>query len=184
MLLDLEATQEAPGQPELLSDLPARALATVVRDIEGEAGGRKRSTLARRFLAQLPKGITSQDYTVEHAGVVLVTAKIHDSAVAATSTSLPHLERIQGFIAGVGFDPSTISFRTNRRQRLTRSASEAVVQQALELRDGPVEAMCVAGPSPRVVWVRAAGVAAIPGDDERSASLRTRWERTLAILAR
>lgn len=181
--LDLEAVQALSGQQVLIPDLPARALATVVRDIKGEAAGRKRSALARSFLSQLPAGVSTQDYTVEHDGVVLVTETIANSVVETAASASPHLQRVAGFIAGVGFDPLTISFRTAKRQRLTVAATDVLVKQALELRDRPIEAMCLAGPRPRVLWVRASGRRDLPSGRDRSEILRKQWARTLAILA-
>lgn len=184
VLLELEATQVAPGQQTLVRDLPALALTTVVRDIKSEAAGRRKSALARRFLAQLPVGITEQGYKVEFDGVVLVEERIADSVVEGGAAALPHLQRVRGHIAGVGFDPLTISFRTAKRSRFTVPASEGLVQAALELRGQDIEAMCLAGPRPRVIWVRAADAGATPDGAERSAFIRQRWAKTLAILAK
>ena len=100
-----------------------------------------------------------------------------------TTVASPHLQRVAGFIAGVGFDPLTISFRTAKRQRLTAAATDVLVKQALELRDRPIEAMCLAGPRPRVLWVRASGQRDLPSGRDRSEILRKQWARTLAILA-
>lgn len=184
VVLDLEATQKSAGQQPFSPDLPARALVAVVRDIKGEAEGRDRSVLARRFLDQLPCGVRVQEYTVEHEGVPLISEKISESAARALPAHLPRLERVVGSIVGVGFEPgrSTITFKT-RRQRLTRGASEQLVERALALRGRAVEAMCLVGPTTRVLWLRPAGEEnVVTPDDERSSILRNRWARTLAIL--
>lgn len=180
--LDLEAIQVAPGQQTLTRDLPARALVTVVGDIKAEAAGYKRSALAQRFLKQLPAGLTEQGYRVEHDGVVLVDEHIADSVVESTADALPRLQCVRGLIAGVGFDPPSISFRTAKRHRFTMPANEELVQQALDLREQPVEAMCLAGQRPRVIWVRKDSTGSVPDGAARSAVIRHRWARTLEIL--
>lgn len=182
--LDFEAVQAETGQQTLARDLPARALQTVVRDIQAEASGHKRSALAHRFLGQMPAGITEQEYRVEHDGVVLIEAMIATSVVEVAANALPSLQRIQGSIAGVGFDPLRIAFRTATRHKLTVPATETLVEQALELRGQTIEAMCLAGERPRVLWVRATGTGVIPDGAERSRVIRERWATTLAILAK
>lgn len=74
--------------------------------------------------------------------------------------------------------------RTDEGEEVTLGAS-GPAEDAAALTGAELEALYVAEPNPRLVWLRRAGAPAeLPPPERRSQAIRERWARTLEILSR
>ncbi len=173
-----------PPSP-LYSDLPARAVERLVRDIEAEAKGVLQNASVRRYLASLPAGVESQRYTARRDGTVFADAELGRATLPEVPRELPKLIQLRGSVIAVGFDPGTpfVSLRQDRRT-LRCSATKELVDLAVSLRGGDVEATLLDSSEPRLLALRSA-----EGPSERRpleatlALMDARWGQTLARLA-
>ena len=176
------------AQPSLFhEDLPERALSRVLDDISHEARGLIRSSVARKFLQSLPRGVRSQDYTLAVEGKEPLRVSVGEAQLADPPEPPISARRITGSIHAVTFRPGepTITVKTAGDGQVTCAATEALVEQALALRAREVIAMVVFAKPARLIWLAASdSPPAVPDDAARTEQFAVRWSRTLERLAR
>ncbi len=185
--LDFACVQQL--QPSETGDLwlTAGAITRVLEDLEEEAKGVPRNAAVRKYLEALPPYVTKQVYVARSNGEVLREVSIGDVTIAQLPASLPRVLRFTGRLARVFFDPGTekVSIRTAETARvMTLDASPALVERALELRQGDVVATVLTGAKNRLLRIDAADAPAGSESAERLRYISTRWAGALAKLAK
>lgn len=142
----------APGQSaEPMDSLADQTCAEFLSAVEQESSGQLRNGMVREYLRALPKGVTSQLYTVRRSDGVDQTVEIKHVAIAKLPADAPGLSEFDANIVGVGFEPGRLEVRLlelKGRHLLTCSATQALVERALALRSQPVRALMVTTPDP------------------------------------
>lgn len=183
----LAVARPDPRSPQLsfYSDLPARAVERLVRDIEAEARGVLQNASVRRYLASLPPGVSRQKYTARRDGALLAEVEFGHVTLPEQPTELPRLVRVKGSVVAVGFEPGA-AFATIKyeRRNVRCAATTELVEHALSLRGAEVEAAILESAEPRLIWLRSAGIRVEPRPlEEALAQMDARWGQTLARLA-
>lgn len=187
-----EADAQVGLFPQLPGDLPTQALARVLDDIQKESQGHLVSALARDYLRALPRGVTSHDYDLRQDGVSVKRVQVQESRLPEVPPALSYTSKITGYIVALGFEPGTVTIRdgSDRKSKITCSATEEQIATAIDLRSRDVVAMCVSTGDakqsrPRLLWLRdATSPPVAPDEDTRAARFLEDWRETLAILAR
>lgn len=172
-------------QVNLFNDLPARAVERLVQDIHAEARGVAQSAAARKYLASLPSGVTRQKYTAVQDGTTLVEVEFGHATLPEFPPDLPRLIRVRGNVVAVGFEPAAPFVTIRSEGRASRCvATKELVDLALALRGGEVEAAILETQDSRLMWIRSAEGEIIRSSlNEALARMDARWGRTLARLA-
>lgn len=175
-----------PAQP-LFPDLPDRAARAFIDGIKQEIAGQLADASIRKFLRQLPEGLTHQRYTYIDSAGTATEAVVTDMHLPEIPT-LGRLERYSGDVIGVDFPPAPPQVRLgDARRRVVVEASSDEVERALALRGASVEAL--------VLHRRTGGKRLLrlhrPDEgppsttaDEQAAALFARWGPLLERLAR
>lgn len=171
------------------NDLPTRAAARLLEDIEAEASGKIQSFMAREYLKSLPTGVTQHDYDLSQGGTKVKTVHVQGTLASEIPAEMPKLLHVRGKVAAVAFEPSSVTIRADVEEgrRITARCPEELVDKAIALRHSDVVALVSAGIGNRcrLVWIRdAAEHRQVPGADDRAQALSEAWSTTLAILAR
>lgn len=168
-----------------IDELPARAAEKLVRDLEAESKGVLQSAAARRYLRSLPSGVKRQVYLAARDGVALAKVEFGETHLSKPLEELPRLVRITGHVVAVGFDPGSASVTLRSEQGTQKfAATTAGTERAIALRGTEVLAAALIVKEPRLLWIRSASE---PRQTismaETMHHLKTRWGRTLAVLA-
>ncbi len=183
--LAVARTDPRNPQSSLYSDLPARTLERLVHDIEAEAKGVLQNASVRRYLASLPAGVESQKYAARRDGVVFAEAEFGRATLPDLPAELPKLVRLRGSVVAVGFEPGTpfVSLKQDKRT-LRCSATKELVDLAVSLRHGDVEATILDSSEPRLLGLRGAESPLERRSLDAALTLMdARWGQTLARLA-
>lgn len=187
----LRLTPEQSAQAaDPVSSLADQTCAEFVTAIEHESAGRLRNGMVREYLRVLPAGVRSQSYSVQRSDGTVLRAQVAQLALAQLPADAPALDEVVGSIMGVSFDPSRLEVRLQdpkSKRTLACSATEALVNQAVELRAVPVRALMVqhAGKL-RLLRLRPADAgddAIRPATESYDAALWGRWDDLLQRFA-
>ena len=167
--------------------LAVDAVEELLASIAAETQGHPRSLMVRKYLGVLPHGVRKQKYELRRNGTSLRTVEVSDYELPAVSQGLPELLRVVGRVAGVGFEPGRLEVRLlgSDDKATICGATEAQVEEALRLRHEPIEALAVVEERARLLWIRGQNQPPIfATEEERRASIFTRWDETLRRLAK
>lgn len=202
-LLDLELRTIEPGSVVPVFDCVVRqslqqtlfpshelaelAVERVLRDIENEGKGKRRSASVRKYLEALPEGIVQQRYVARRDNEVFIDLSVENPTLAPLPTPLARLIKISGSVISVGFPPgqSFIGLKTDLRNMIRCEATPEQANAALDLRNVPVTAAILEGKDIRLLWIRAAtDEPQAPTTTETFDHITSVWSKTMEILAR
>ena len=183
--------QVAPGENlafPMEDSLPVRAIRRLIELIDLESRGQAANVPVRKFLKQLPQGLTRQSFEAWDGSVSLGKVQINRVDLPAIPESRFHtLCRSTGCVVGVGFEEgkTEVRFLDDERRRVTCPATGAPVEQALARRGRRDSAHMLRGGSPRLLWIRDSEKPLRLLDPQARADyLFTSWENTLHGLAK
>jgi hypothetical protein len=182
----LTITEAAPEAFERY-DLPALAAARLLQDIDAERSGTPRNAAVRRYLASIPPGVTMQRYRATSGVEVLGEIAFESIKLTSAPDDVPRLQRFEGRVGSVSFDPSSPHVLLRSAARSVRcSATRQQIDRALAIRGHDIVAVILHGRrEPRLIWIRTAAEAALTPPLERTVEhLRSDWGETLRELAR
>lgn len=172
--------------PMALDALEASAAQALVRQLEDAQAGRVVSETARSIIQLMPAG-TTHSYWARRADQLLASAVIGTVDIPERRVSMVRSRRIVGTIAGLMFDKPGVHVRDQEGKTIRLRATEDQVNDALALRDGPVEVQALLrknGPD-KLLWVRPAHVQLeVVTGDQRLDHFTDRWGEVLERLAR
>ena len=170
----------------LFDDLAPRTVEKFVAALADEGRGVARSVQARKFLSLIPPGVTSQKYEAYADGKLLCEATLGAFKPAEDITDLPVVVRTEAKIVGIMFEPNLeIRFDSNGA-KFTCSASSEMIDKAILLHREIVTIMAtLLGSRGRLLWIGDHASFPTPMTiGERSNHVLSRWQRTLAALAK
>ncbi|HZI19524.1 MAG TPA: hypothetical protein VEY09_13115 [Pyrinomonadaceae bacterium] len=178
-----------PQASFFVNDIAERAAAELVESIQQEGNGQPRNADVRKFLAALPEGLTRQRYELTDDNGQTLHAPVelgHLNLPAPSLVDLPYLFEFTGNVIGVGFEPgkSEVRIRTVSTESLQLSATTALVERALSLRNDLVRGMAVRRKEARLLRLDARNAepfALTPEVARRH--VFTRWDELLTRLA-
>jgi hypothetical protein len=171
----------------LFNDLAARTAEKFVRALEDEGRGITRSVQARKFLSLIPPGVTSQKYEAYADGKLLCEATLGIFKLADEMIDLPIVVKTEAKIVGIMFEPNLeIRFDAGSGVKFTCSASSEMIDKAIILHRESVSIMAtLLGNKGRLLWIGEASSFPSPmAKNERSKHVLSRWQKTLAELAK
>ncbi len=188
--LSLHADVTFAPPPSFLSEVfettVDRSVSELLDGLSHEGQGRLYNGQVRRYLAKLPQGLASQRYTYRPEGGEPRVVEIGDLRLAEESLGdLPFLVRLQGYVAGVGFEPGKfeVQFKTDQgRYRLP--ATENQVELALSLRGELCHALALDGPRRRLLTISREEPMGAPSPEMVSRYVFDRWRGLHERLAR
>lgn len=189
LVLDTRCVNRPPPgvNMELLDELPTRALARFFQDVKAESKGNAANVLVRKFLSELPQGVSFQRYEAYRDGTLIDFAEVGKVKLPELPSEPPFFREIVGTIAGVTFEPTKPEIRfATPDGKVTAPATLAQVERAVSLHKGPVRALMIEGPGvlTRLLWVRAGEDAReVASPASRTAAHFQRWDALLARLA-
>jgi hypothetical protein len=169
----------------LFSDFVEQTAVRLINDIDFEQCGRAKSAVARRYLASIPDGVTSQQYAVNVDGEEKVAIEFGEPRLPDVPPPLPVLERMTGRVVGVGFEPgkSYIAFQRDEG-KLHCLASPEQVEKAIDLRRGEIDAMVLTKGSQNVLlWIKKHPSPQVKAGDVTD-HLFDKWDGALRRLAK
>lgn len=164
--------------------LAERALAKLTQDISGEYDGAFQNAAVRRYLEELPLGLSEQQYRVFKDGIL-----IHDvhcgGPLARVEQHESRLVKLRGQIVAVGFPPGPtyVSLKSGDAKPIRLLCAEAQLSKALELRGQEVQAAVLLQSESRLLWVRNGDDDVRPAVHASVKYLQSNWVRTLDLLA-
>lgn len=169
------------GQQDAFEDLPRRTVTRFIEHVKAEAAGRPHSGVVRRYLQALPSQGLVQTYSATVDGREVARADLGTLRLAAPPPPPPTLRRGRAEIIGAYFEPGqpALVLRTEGHvERLT--ATEALVERGLSLRDQPVRfvALGVPGGADRLIRLAPSG-AALPDPGATNRHIAHRWRAVL-----
>ncbi len=179
-----DSDQEALPMP--LDALEASTAQALVRQLEDAQAGRVVSETARSIIRLIPEG-TTHSYWARRADELLASAVIGAVDIQERRVSMVRSKRIVGTIAGLMFDKPGVHVRDETGKVVRLRANEDQVNEALALRDGPVEvqALLRKNGSDTLLWIRPAHVQLeVVTGDQRVGFFTERWSEVLERLAR
>lgn len=188
--LSPEQSAQVAQTADPISSLADQTCAEFVTAIEHESAGRLRNGMVREYLRALPAGVRSQSYSVQRSDGSVQRVQIAQVALAQLPADAPALDEVIASIMGVSFDPSRLEVRLQdpkSKRAYACSATEALVNKAVELRALPVRALVVqhAGKL-RLLRLRPADAgddAIRPPTEAYDAALWQRWDELLQRFA-
>jgi len=171
----------------LFLDLPERATTELLDSIERESRGEPRNWAVRKYLRSLPVGVHHQSYELHDNGATKRRVDIGDLRLAEMPLELPSLRKLDGRIAGVGFEPgrTEVRVKSNAGTAATLDATAEQVDAALRMRNEDVRILGVSdGKRTRLLNVVNARTPEFKITDEAvETHIFKRWERVFARLA-
>lgn len=172
----------------LWADLPERAGRELLDAIERESNGQLANSSVRKYLAELPSGITKQEYNLMRDGRDIRRVTIGDVKLTALPQELPYLRETDGNIVGVGFEPakSEIRIRTESVGTTSIGTDGGSVEKALEMRHEKVRTLIVHTSSgARLISLkRAADPRPAFNPDSARNQIFARWDNVLRELSK
>lgn len=178
-----ESGQQALFPSQELAEL---AVERVLRDIENEGNGKRRSSSVRKYLEALPAGIAKQRYTARRDNVIFVDFSVEKASLAPLPVPLARLIKVVGSVVSVGFPPgqSFVGIKVEGRNIIRCDSTPDQANAALDLRNALVTAAILEGKDARLLWIRSASdEPRIPTTTETFDHISSQWGRTMEILA-
>ncbi len=140
-------TPEHPYQFSVFGNLDERVALEFVDSVDKESKGIWQDQGVRKYLQDLPQGLTKQVYSVtDGQGTNLrMPVEIADVHLTDIPRTAPNICRHYGNIIAIGFEPGKTEVRVKRLdgKTVTFAATPDQVQTAWELRDVQVKALSV-----------------------------------------
>lgn len=169
---------------DLLENLSLRATHSLFDAIEGEAKGKYINQAVRKYLKSLPDGLTWQEYDFQSNGTQR-SVVIGEVNLPEQPLDLPYLRTGVGQVVGVGFEPGEPFVRFSIDDKsITATATDELVERALDLREKSVEAfLVVTDKSTRLLSMRDLEVELDPISQSAEYLLFGKWTGLLERLA-
>jgi len=190
LALEFQCTARVPSNAQLAlfdDGLLGTAAGVLLDAIQAESTGHLRQSAVRHYLQALPEGLERQHYILTGPGGSR-EVNVDSVHLGEIQPNLPSLVRFVGVVAGVGFrpGPEEVRLQNDAGQKLTASATGKQVERALELRDQPVTALLLRGPTgDRLLWLKTSSELDQQQWDHREAveRLAKQWDGVLRRLA-
>lgn len=180
----------AGEHPTLFNELPRIAGERLLEDIDAESKGLSRNGLVRKYLREMPPGVTKQTYTLREGGRELRTVEVTEVAVVNDDvTLLPTLREFTALPTGVVFASERPMVKLSAEGEGLSSwylGSAKHVDTVLAHRGAPVRVLAMFGAvsTPRILRMRVGADSLAPASPETiNRRIFTDWRKALELLA-